>query len=68
MQTVISNIKHAIRNNETVSIGGGEFSPEELRDSLASIETMRAALQHYAYGGSEFKSQAQKGLEAYERG
>ena len=31
LKTVIANIKYAIRSNETVSIGGGLFSPNELQ-------------------------------------
>lgn len=31
MDTFIANLAHAIRNRETVSIGGGTFSADELR-------------------------------------
>ena len=35
---MIANLKHAIRNNETVRIGGGLFSPEELQTLVELIE------------------------------
>lgn len=41
MDTFIANLKHAIRNRETVIIGGGEFTPEELKEILNSIEALR---------------------------
>ena len=31
LETFLANLKHAYRNLETVSIGGGEFSPNELK-------------------------------------
>ena len=37
---MITNIKHAIRNNETVSIGGGEYSPTELKAFLAVFDDL----------------------------
>lgn len=38
MNTFIANLKYAIRNRETVSVGGGEFSTEELKEVLATLE------------------------------
>lgn len=38
MQTFIANLKHAIRNRETVCLGGGVFHPEELKVVLAALE------------------------------
>ena len=37
MLTILINIKHAIRNNETVIIGGGNFSPSELAELVGYI-------------------------------
>ena len=37
---MIANLKHAIRNNETVTIGGGEFSPAELKAFLAVFDDL----------------------------
>ena len=44
MQTFMANLKHAARNGETVKIGGGKFSAEELKEAAESIEAMRNAL------------------------
>lgn len=41
---MISNIKHAIRNRETVAIGGGEFSPAELQQFVERCEALAKAL------------------------
>ena len=38
MREILANIRHAIRNNENTVIGGGEFSPEELRNFLDNID------------------------------
>lgn len=48
MDAFIANLKHAIRNRETVSIGGGEFSTDELKavaDALAKADAQATALQ-----------------------
>lgn len=37
MLTIIQNIKHAIRNNETVTIGGGVFTASDLAALLGYI-------------------------------
>ena len=42
MKAFIANLKHAVRNRETVMIGGGEFSPEELKEVAAALETLQA--------------------------
>jgi hypothetical protein len=36
---MIANLKHAARNRETVTIGGGEFGPEELSQIAALLES-----------------------------
>lgn len=41
MDTFIANLKRAIRNNETVTIGDGQFTPEELQEVLKKIEELR---------------------------
>ena len=38
MFTILANIRHSIRNREPVTIGGGEFSPDELRQFLNDID------------------------------
>lgn len=43
MQTLIANIKYAIRSNETVSIGGGEFTPKELQAFLDELGAATSA-------------------------
>ena len=40
MQTFMANLKHAIANRETVSIGGGDFTPDELKAVIAEIEQL----------------------------
>jgi hypothetical protein len=37
LNTFLANIKEAIWNNQTVSIGGGTFTAEELKKILADI-------------------------------
>ena len=37
MKTLIANLQFAARNNETVNIGGGYFSPQEIKDALNQI-------------------------------
>lgn len=41
-ETLLANIAHAIHTRETVTIGGGIFTPDELRDALCGI---RAAME-----------------------
>ena len=51
METFVANLKRAIRDHETVSIGGGEFSPSNMRTVVAVLETAQAhaaALQEIA--------------------
>lgn len=38
LDTFLANLKKAIRDNETVTIGGGIFTPDELREILRAIE------------------------------
>ncbi len=36
--TLIANLRHAARNRETVTIGGGEFGPAELLEAARVLE------------------------------
>jgi hypothetical protein len=38
IRTLTANVKHAIRNQETVSIGGGEFETKDLKVLLEILE------------------------------
>lgn len=58
LDTFVANLGHAIRNHETVTIGGGEFRPSELVEILEAIklgqqvasnaDTLLGALDHAA--------------------
>lgn len=48
MDTFIANLKHAIRNREPVTIGGGEFTPEELQGILNDIEELHQSSKEVA--------------------
>ncbi len=46
--SIVGNLKYAALNRQSVEIGGGVFSPEELRDAalkLESAERLLACLQ-----------------------
>jgi hypothetical protein len=43
MKTLIANMKHAARNHESVHIGGGLFSPEELLAATKQFEALETA-------------------------
>lgn len=43
--SIIANIKHAIHNKESVSIGGGVFDHKELADFLGHYRSMQDALE-----------------------
>lgn len=42
MDTILANLKYAIRNKETVTIGGGDFSAAELKVMVAALEASQA--------------------------
>ena len=44
--TLIANLRHAARNRETVTIGGGEFDPAEMLAAADAFDAMLAALQY----------------------
>lgn len=37
---MLANLKHAARNNETLHIGGGEFSPAEIKRFITVFEDL----------------------------
>lgn len=41
MDAFIANLKHAIRNREAVTIGGGVFTPQELQDVVKKLEELQ---------------------------
>lgn len=43
MKTLIANMKHAARSQESVHIGGGLFSPEELLAATKQFEALETA-------------------------
>lgn len=43
MKTLITNLNYAARNGETVTIGGGEFNPDEIRAALSQFEALKSA-------------------------
>jgi hypothetical protein len=43
MKTFISNMKHAVRNRESVTIGGGTFESSELAAVIDYIERLQHA-------------------------
>jgi glutamate formiminotransferase len=42
---IIDNLKHAIHNNETVTIGGGSFDKNELQEVLTYLVESDKALK-----------------------
>ncbi len=42
---MIANLKHAARNRESVGLGGGTFSPDEIRAHCETYESMLKALE-----------------------
>jgi len=42
MDTILANLKYAIRNKETITIGGGDFSANELKEVVAALEAAQA--------------------------
>ena len=45
MKTFIANMKHAIRNHESVTIGGGTFESNELAAVIDHIERLQQAAE-----------------------
>lgn len=42
---VITNLKHAFHNRETVQIGGGSFTPNQIAEFLGHYRAMQNALE-----------------------
>lgn len=66
MKTLLANINHAIRNNETVFIGGGTFEAQELYKIIqlyTAAELAKEALL-FDYGGEPLPSLEKEALTA----
>lgn len=44
LETFLANLAHAVRNRETVTIGGGDFTHTELAAVLFDVKGMRDEL------------------------
>lgn len=66
MKTLLSNINHAIRNKETVTIGGGDFEAHELYNIIQLYEAASKAeiALSFTYGGEPLPSLEKEALEA----
>ncbi len=66
MKTLLSNIKHAIRNSETITIGGGDFEAHELYNIIQLYEAALKAetALSFTYGGEPLPSLEKEALEA----
>lgn len=65
MKTLIANIRHAIQNNETVVIGGGEFKGEELYCVIQLYEAAELAetALTFSYGGEPLPTLEKEALD-----
>jgi hypothetical protein len=66
MKTLIANVMHAIRNNETVTIGGGEFSSTELYRIVQIYEAAVKAEEAltFSWGGEPLPTLEKDALDA----
>lgn len=66
MKTLLANIKKAIRDHETVHIGGGEFSGAELEKIVQLYEAAILAEEAltFDYGGKPLPTLEKKALDA----
>ena len=66
MKTLLVNIQHAVRNNESVNIGGGLFEASDLHKIVllyqAAIKAQTALM--FDYGGEPLPSLEKEALEA----
>lgn len=46
MKTLFANIRHAARNRETLTIGGGQFKAEELLPLAEALDALYDALPY----------------------
>lgn len=56
--TLLANVKKAVRDKETVTIGGGEFNADELQELLKLESAARTALYalQWTWGGEPLPS------------
>lgn len=66
MKTIIANIQHAIRNRETVTIGGGQFDATELYPFIQLYEAAKMAEEAltFSYGGKPLPTMEKQALDA----
>jgi hypothetical protein len=66
MKTLIANIMHALRNNETVTIGGGEFGSAELYRVVQLHEAATKAEEAlaFSYGGEPLPTLEKEAIDA----
>jgi hypothetical protein len=70
MKTLIANLRHASRNHETVSIGGGQFGPDEVGEALAQYSALKAAAAlalealQWTHGGEPIDTMEAHAIEA----
>lgn len=66
MKTLIANINHAIRNNERIVIGGGEFGSAELYQvvQLHSAAVKAEEALTFSYGGEPLPTLEKEALDA----
>jgi hypothetical protein len=65
METILANINHAIRNRETVTIGGGQFDADDLRKLVklhAAAVKAKEALT-WLWGGEPLASLEKEALD-----
>jgi hypothetical protein len=70
MKTLLANLRHAARNGETVTVGGGEFTPAELAAFvvncgalITAAETALEALQ-WTHGGEPLPTKEAEAIAA----
>lgn len=70
LKTFTANAKHSIRNNENVSIGGGEFNAQEMTVVLDDIDVLvgllRSSLETYIPENSILASSIKNVIAAIE--
>lgn len=66
MKALLANIQHAIRNNESVNIGGGTFEASDLQKIVAlyGAATKAQNALMFDYGGEPLPSLEKEALEA----
>ena len=66
METLLANIKKAIRDNETVIIGGGSFINHELYKIIQLYDAAKMAEEAltFTYGGEPLPTLEKQALDA----